>query len=209
MKRIDSTSYLYHWVKAEPHTRLQENDYENAYEVFLKILSDTYIKHGDTYKTNGEMCICFTESPEYFMHRDKSKYQPFGFKFYKKRIFGFGGRAVIYTPEYEKELIHESMMWRYMRHDPLATGQQTPYGVDFTWEREWRLPDPEIAVLEAINIIVPNHEYMQRVHYDTEEMLQVSAQEMHAYYGHYAPHPEFKEYIDTVRRMLIIPEQFQ
>lgn len=209
MKRIDSTSYLYHWVKAEPHYRWQEVDYENAYQVFLKILSDTYIKHGDKYKTNGEMCICFTESPEYFMHKDKSKYQPFGLKFYKKKVFGFGGRAVIYTPEYEKEFIHESMMWRYMRHDPSATSPQTPYGVDFTWEREWRLPEPEIAVLEAINIIVPNEEYIQRVHDDTELMLHQSAQDMHAHYGYYAPESEFENYIDTIRRMLIIPEQFQ
>jgi len=111
MKRVDSTHYLYHWVKADPHMKRIDLDYENAYTTFLKILDFNYLKHGDTIKTGGERCICFTESPEYFMHRDKSKYQPFGFKYSKRDIFELGGRAVIYAPDYERPLIHESMMW--------------------------------------------------------------------------------------------------
>ncbi|MGU3521815.1 hypothetical protein ACLBW2_01735 [Enterobacteriaceae bacterium C23F] len=208
MKRVDSTSYLYHWVKSEPHHKIQHIDHENAYTTFMKILHDAYIKHGDVYKTNGERCICFTESPEYFMHRDKSKYQPFGFKFYKKQIFALGGRAVIYAPDYERDLLPQSIIWRYMRHDPFAISDRSPYGVDFTWEREWRLPEPELYVQEALSIIVPDKEYIERVNIDTEVWLNSNANYMHAYNGHYAPHPDFEDYIDTIRRMLIIPEEF-
>lgn len=209
MKRIDSTYYLYHWVKSDPYLMNQNSDYENAYVTFMKILHDTYLKHGDTYKTNGEYCICFTESPEYFMHSDKSKYQPFGFKFLKKQIFGLGGRAVIYAPDYERDLLPESILWRYMRHDPFAITDRTPYGVDFTWEREWRIPEPELAVLDATSIIVPDREYIERINIDTEYWLNENAKYMHANYGHYAPHPDYEDYIDTIRRMLIVPEVFE
>ncbi|MDK2375299.1 hypothetical protein [Serratia fonticola] len=208
MKRIDSTSYLYHWVKSDPHTKVQHMDYENAFQTFLKILSDWNLKHGDIIKTGGEPGLCFTESPEYFMHKDKSKYQPFGFKFYKKRIFRLGGRAVIYSPESEKELIHESIRWRYMRHDPLAISDRTPYGVDFTWEREWRLPEPELSILDAVNIIVPNERYIQRAQAAADELLHINAIEMYKYYGQYEPHPEYEEYIDTIKEKLITPEEF-
>ncbi len=208
MKRIDNTAYLYHWVKADPFTRNQIEDYESAYQTFMQILSDTVIKHGEIYKTNGHPCICFTESPEYFMHSDKSKYQPFGFKFLKRYVFELGGRAVIYAPDYEKNLIHEDSMWRYMRHDPLAYSDKTPYGVDFTWEREWRLPDASLEVTNCMSIIVPNDDYAQRFHNDTEQLLNSNAEYIHEVYGEHEPHPNYVEYIETIRELLITPEQF-
>lgn len=208
MKRIDNTAFLYHWVKAEPYTRNQTEDYDSAYKTFMQILSDTLLKNGDLYKTNGCPCICFTESPEYFMHSDKSKYQPFGFKFLKRYIFELGGRAVIYAPDYEKHLIHDDLMWRYMRHDPLAYSERTPYGVDFTWEREWRLPDTSLEVMNSMSIIVPNEAYVQRFHDDTEQWLNDNASYIFAMYGDYEPHPQYVEYIETLRELLITPEQF-
>lgn len=208
MKRIDNTAYLYHWVKAEPFTRNQTEDYESAYQTFMQILSDTLIKNGDLYKTNGCPCICFTESPEYFMHSDKSKYQPFGFKFLKRYIFELGGRAVIYSPDYEKNLIHDDLMWRYMRHDPLAYSDKTPYGVDFTWEREWRLPDTSIEIMDSMSIIVPDDDYVRRLHEDTEQWLNDNAQYIYEHYGEYEPHPHYVEYIERIREFVITPEQF-
>lgn len=208
MKRIDNTAFLYHWVKAEPYTRNQTEDYESAYQTFMQILSDTLIKNGDLYKTNGHPCICFTESPEYFMHSDKSKYQPFGFKYLKRYIFELGGRAVIYAPDYEKSLIHKDLMWRYMRHDPLAYSEKTPYGVDFTWEREWRLPDTSLSVLDSMSIIVPNEDYVDRFQKDTDQWLNDNAEHVLDHYGVYEPHPDYLEYIETIRDFLITPEQF-
>ncbi|MGK4439140.1 hypothetical protein ACSMDG_09250 [Yersinia proxima] len=209
MKRIDNTAFLYHWVKAEPYARNQLEDYESAYQTFMEILSYTMIKNGDLYKTNGCPCICFTESPEYFMHSDKSKYQPFGFKFLKRSIFNLGGRAVIYSPDYEKNLIHDDLIWRYMRHDPLAYSEKTPYGVDFTWEREWRLPEPELSVKDGLGIIVPNEEFVERVYDDTDTWLNSNASYMHEYDGYAVPHPDYEYYIDTIREMLMIPEEFE
>lgn len=210
MKRVDSTWFLYHWVKSDPHTRSVPVDYETAFSVFMKILWDSFLKHGDLIKTGGSPCICFTESPEYFMHSDKSKYQPFGFKFLKQRIFQLGGRAAIYAPDYEKNLIHESMMWRYMRHDPLSISERTPYGVDFTWEREWRLPVPELEVSEALKIIVPDASFVDRVILETENWLNQSANFMHQYTDgyYYEPHPDVMEYVMSVRRKLSTPEIF-
>jgi hypothetical protein len=211
MKRIDSTHYLYHWVKAEPHTQDKRVDYEYAFNVFIKILSDGMLIHGDTIKTGGDRCICFTESPEYFSHRDRSKYQPFGLKFHKTDIFELGGRAVIYTPDYEKALIHSSLMWRYMRHDPLAISDRTPYGVDFTWEREWRLPSPEILISGARAIIVPDQEFYERTILITDSWIQKSADEyalmMGLSYGY--PDPYLENYVHSLHNLLRLPEKFE
>lgn len=211
MKRIDSTNYLYHWIKSQPYQKRQSLDYESAYKVFVIILWDEILKHGDPVKTGGEPCICFTESPEYFMHRDKSKYQPFGFKYSKKKIFERGGRAVVYSPDYEKNLMDSSMLWRYMRHDPLAITDRTPYGVDFTWEREWRLPSVEIEVLESLKIIVPNQEYFDLASSEMEDWVHASAQEnglwMGNSYGY--PDPAIASYVESIQRLLSLPEEFE
>ncbi|EMB4649821.1 hypothetical protein [Klebsiella aerogenes] len=210
MKRIDSTSYLYHWVKSEPHSKSERVDYENAYKVFLEILNCGYLKHGEVIKTGYMPCICFTESPEYFMHRDTSKYQPFGFKFHKSKIFELGGRAVIYTPDYERELIHADMQWRYMRHDPFAISNRTPYGVDFTWEREWRLPEPEIDLSEGLKIIVPNEEFFNRTIDETNKWVNNSSWENSPDWGSTPGLPDegLSRYVDFIQQKLILPEVF-
>ncbi|HGM5053251.1 TPA: hypothetical protein ACKP2K_000701 [Serratia marcescens] len=210
-KRIDSTKFVYHWIKAEPHYKDQMVDYESAFNVLIDVIRSGLLKHGDLFKTGGEPCICFTESPEYFMHKDRSKYQPFGFKYYKDFIFRRGGRTVIYSPEEERTLLHEDLAWRYMLHDPITTSKERPFGVDFTWEREWRLPYPELSIMDARSIIVPNQSFVDRIFEITDDWLNDSANYVYAMTdGYYdTPDPKDEEYIDDIRNLLTTPDKLE
>jgi len=208
-KRIDSTRFIYHWIKAEPFERMQENDYETAFEVLLKIIYDGAVKSGEPFKTGYKSCICFTESPEYFMHSDRSKYQPFGVKYLKDYVFSLGGRTVIYMPSKEKNLLHDELLWRYMLHDPISTSDERPFGVDFTWEREWRLPAEELSILDAYSIIVPDSNYIDRIIKITDRWLDENAHEeyIRSHGRHEDPDPGFQDYIDDIRSMLSTPDR--
>jgi hypothetical protein len=65
----------------------------------------------------------------------------------KKGVFDLGGRPVIYLPDNEGTWIPDSEKWRHVRFE---------FGsVDFTHEREWRLPgDLDLASLPGIYILV-------------------------------------------------------
>lgn len=207
-KRIDSTRFIYHWIKAEPFERIKETDYETAFDVLLNVIRDGAVKSGEPYKTGYKSCICFTESPEYFMHSDKSKYQPFGVKYLKDYVFSQGGRTVIYMPSGEKNLLPDELLWRYMLHDPIATSAERPFGVDFTWEREWRLPVEELSILDAYSIIVPDSSYIDRIIKITDRWLDDNAHEEYIRsHGHFEdPDPGFQNYIDEIRSMLATPD---
>lgn len=97
-----------------------------------------------------------------------------------------------------------------MRHDPLSITERTPYGVDFTWEREWRLPLPEIDVDESIKIIVPDCSFIERIFSETENWLIQNANYMHQCTDGYCyePHPDVMDYVTRIRSKLTTPEIF-
>jgi len=72
--------------------------------------------------------------------------------FPKKWIFQQGGRPVIYQTDQEFHSLPETFRWRHVRYEP----QDNP-PIDFTWEREWRMPcsflelRPEIASIIALD----------------------------------------------------------
>ncbi|WP_338570432.1 hypothetical protein VRB37_16395 [Erwinia billingiae] len=200
--RQDHTRSVYHWVKASPHLKFELADYESAYEVMLKIIKDTEIRAGDTFLTSGYPCVCLSESPEYFMLEDKSKYQPFGFKFRKRTIFVEGGRPVIYSTKDEKWQIDEGMHWRFMHFDPFFRSDTAINGVDFTWEREWRVPKPELSVSIATGFMVPSHYYYERLSEDLNTWSQGVINPLTGYTYH-----DLEEYVEDVINKIIILEQ--
>jgi hypothetical protein len=86
--------------------------------------------------------VCLSEIPLSVVHyfanapseeNEKGKYRFYGLAFSKRTIFNAGGRPVIYLPDREGEWIPEDQKWRHVRYE---------FGsVDWTHEREWRLPD--------------------------------------------------------------------
>jgi hypothetical protein len=109
--------------------------------------------------------VCFQELPlsaiaENLMYEkrlnDKIRYSPFGVRFHKGFIYKKGGRPVIYEDkEIMKSLLPNSEYWRIV---DLNLSNSNSY-VDWTHEREWRVPDELVFDYGNIEIIVKNGEY--------------------------------------------------
>lgn len=154
-KRGDSSVFVYHWIKSttSPHVSLQEK-YEEAFTTLLLILDNWVLKSGRALgQKYGHSCICFTETPVWFMADDKSKYQPFGFEFYKNDIYKIGGEKVIYCSEEDAKTLPQEHIWKWVRHEPLIRTEQAPYGIDFSWEREVRINRSKFHLLGPSEIV--------------------------------------------------------
>jgi hypothetical protein len=82
------------------------------------------------------------------------RYKPFGVMVSKSWLFSQGGRPVIYQPDEEFELLHESQRFRHVRYEPNAPSPDRR--VDFTWEREWRILIDELPLVpDQTTVVVP------------------------------------------------------
>ncbi|ENR1039427.1 TPA: hypothetical protein MYH88_000991 [Klebsiella pneumoniae] len=201
-KRNDNSGYLYHWIKAVPFMRNNNLDYSTAFEVLINIIRDGAIRAGLTMEAGGHECICFTESTKYSLRDDTSKYQPFGFEFSKRRVFTAGGRPVIYSPIAEKQLLDPVIQWRFMPFDLDARSESSPFGIDFTWEREWRLNEPELSLDEVSRIFVPNERYRELLIDRTNDIVSESISEDTSDYYYGYPHPGVEDYIDSIHERI-------
>jgi hypothetical protein len=77
------------------------------------------------------------------------RYKPFGVMVDKAWLFDRGGRPVIYRPDAEYSLLHETQRFRHVRYEPGS--------VDFTWEREWRLRADELELDPSVTTLVVPH----------------------------------------------------
>lgn len=209
-QRIDSSGYLYHWVRANPYKKgNKEHNYEIAYNTFLKILTDGYLKPGNVVMTAGVEGICFTESPEYFSEWDQSRYQPFGFKFVKRFIYSQGGKPVIYGTCEDFNELPDSLRWRFAPHDLDPVKTKTPYGLDYTWEREWRLRTDALDLLEAVQIIVPDESFASKL--ESDVMNIVRANSIYYWGGSDAARDdkEYQNYFSTIWERIEYPKKLQ
>jgi NADH:ubiquinone oxidoreductase subunit len=149
--RPDICQHLVHFTKA--------TEAESAYTVLRRILSEGRLIGGSRFVRGGSRCVCFSEAPLGAIERGLingdgfTRYSPFGLQFSKEWVFGLGGRPVIYGPEAEYSQIPESLRWRHVR---LELG---PEHVDFTWEREWRLPSDSLKFShQDISVVLPDDE---------------------------------------------------
>ncbi len=68
-----------------------------------------------------------------------------------------GGRPVIYQPDDEYDVLPDSHKWRHVCYEPNADPV-----IDFTWEREWRLPVGELSFDPSVAaILVPDRDWAQ------------------------------------------------
>lgn len=197
-KRNDNSGFLYHWIKADPFMKDSRLDYPAAFKVLTEIIDAGVIRAGITMDKGGHECICFTESTKYTITDDTSKYQPFGFQLSKRRVFLVGGRPVIYSPIAEKRLLDESIHWRFMPFDLDVKPGGAPFGIDFSWEREWRLNEPELSLLDVDKIYVPSEKYRELLMEHTSNIVRKSISD---YWGGY-PDPNLSDYIDDIDKRI-------
>lgn len=208
-QRIDSSGYLYHWIRANPYEKgnKQEN-YEVAYQRLLDILIDGFLKPGHEELTADVKAICFTESPEYFSEWDQSRYQPFGFKFVKSKIYDQGGRPVFYGSYSDFHALPEILKWRFAPHLPTRITNEWPYGLDYTWEREWRLRSTCLDLLSAVNIIVPDNAYASRLETDIYKITKENAVCYWLGSADARNDDEYREYFSSVWERIELPKRF-
>ncbi|EOH0527739.1 hypothetical protein ACLMVZ_002382 [Klebsiella aerogenes] len=169
---LDHTDYspnVYHWIKTDYYGKDDNVANEKAFEVMLMIIDDGFLRSSgkDTFKHIKS--ICFTESPKEVKAHQSSRYLTFGFSFDKEFIFQKGGRHVIYQTKAEGEDLPPHLHWRHVTYDPTDKRKRED-GINFTWEREWRLNQEELSLLSSNSVIVPNEDFKERLIAEIEHM---------------------------------------
>lgn len=150
--RTDLSDYLIHWTRgptpAEAFQRLKSIVFEQ------RLLGGTEMRKG------MHPSVCFTESPQRQFDHIVTRYSPFGIQVKKSWAFARGGRPVIYQRDSEYAALPDLFKWRHVRYEPDA---EPP--VDFSWEREWRIPVSELSLSEShFDIIVSTAKWAEALH---------------------------------------------
>src|SRR6266404_5831262 len=149
--RGDLSSRLIHLTRGDSNRHAIAN--------FLSIVRGGRIYGGTGHVRGGYRCVCFSEAPiaviaQMVANRD-SRYAPLGVMVDKTWLFAQGGRPVIYQPESEFETLPESIRYRHVRYDPVAS-------IDVTWEREWRIRTDSLQLdPRATTFVVPGRAIME------------------------------------------------
>jgi hypothetical protein len=169
--RRDVGTLLFHFTRT-PDQRIVEvstqagrkiSTLASARAVLRKILHEARLVGTGTW-TGGERCVCFTEAPIHEFHAvfslvaiastrsERPRYEPYGVAVPKEWLFANGGRPVIYDHPRAYEALPPDQRYRFVPYNPED-------GVDFTWEREWRLPGDSLELdPKHTLVIVPSAE---------------------------------------------------
>ena len=160
--RNDMSSRLIHLTRGK-------ND-DEAFENLWKILIDKKIKGSGSggYVIGDTKAVCLQELPltaivENLLYEDslndKIRYSPFGIRLSKPFVYKKGGRPVIYeNSTLMKNYLPESEYWRIVNLN--LTDKESC--MDWTHEREWRVPGELCFEYSQCEIIVPNSKYYKK-----------------------------------------------
>ena len=139
-------------------------------KILIKILNERTIIGSDTaegFIVGNRRAVCFMDAPLYSICENtdfekelrkrklsnRIKYMPFGLMFPKRYIYLKGGRPVIYDKtDVAKSYLNEDEWWRIVRFD-LSEKDSI---IDWTHEREWRLPGEFKFDINKATVVVPN-----------------------------------------------------
>ena len=171
--RSDITSGITHLTK--PSFNIEKLTDENeinqrATENLIKILNDRVIEGSTTEKgfiVGGTPAVCFQDVPFYSLiqnieherqrrsanSNERYRYCGVGLAFKKPYIFSRGGRPVFYEQtKIAKNLLPEDQYWRIVNFDISGSNKI----IDWTHEREWRLPIELKFELSKTHILLYN-----------------------------------------------------
>ena len=175
-KRIASRSDLSSQVIHLTRSAEYEGNKIGPVDVMFKILKERKISGSTT--ESGFICgnvpaTCFQDAPVYSVCQNinaeeeyrkavieaKVRYVGVGLMFPKPYVFAQGGRPVVYeTFEKAKDILPEAEWWRIVRHDLTDLDNI----VDWTHEREWRVPGGFDFELDEVTVVVPSKVGYQR-----------------------------------------------
>lgn len=149
--RRDVGNLLFHFTRTPTERRIEVKVGEghtismsgSASAVLRRILHEGCLK-GTSSWSYGQNCVCFSEAPIQEFNsifslveiaaseKERPRYEPYGVGVSKKWLFAQGGRPVIYDHPNAFDSLPKDQIFRFVPYDP-------GNGVDFTWEREWRI----------------------------------------------------------------------
>ncbi len=148
--RRDVSNLLFHFTRTPEENNIKViigngilHMSASAHSILTKILYEGKLK-GASKWTNGENCICFTEAPIVELNsifslveiassqEQRPRYEPYGIAVSKKWLFSKGCRPVIYDHPEIFDSLPQGLKYRFVPYNPEE-------GIDFTWEREWRI----------------------------------------------------------------------
>ena len=129
---------------------------EDAARNFLSIFQEQSLRGGTGCIKGSWKCVCFTEAPVSKLSTilanptaHGSRYEPYGIMVEKGWLFEQGGRPVIYQTAKEYENLPDDLKYRHVTYDPLE-------GIDFTWEREWRIRTDALSFQpNDVTLVIP------------------------------------------------------
>jgi hypothetical protein len=149
-QRLDFSHSLVHLTKERKEYSWDQETMEHRltrevppFGVLQEILQSGVIRGSgnEGFVKGNRRAVCLSEIPLSAIREfadppnvePKHKYRMYGIVLSKEAVFQCGGRPVLYLPDTEGEWIPPDQKWRQVRFE---------YGeVDFTHEREWRVPD--------------------------------------------------------------------
>lgn len=166
--RVDLSSRVTHLTKGDTD--------DEAFENLISILEEKCIRASKTGSNfiNGDIpAVCLQEAPliaiaENLQYEEKLReedekqrirYLGFGIRFHKDFIYQNNGIPVIYDDTNQaKEYLHKSDWWRIVRLDLSDENHM----IDWTHEREWRVPGDLLFDYSQCEIIVPSPVYYHK-----------------------------------------------
>jgi hypothetical protein len=185
MLRPDFSDYVVHFTKdpsKEVKDKLERIPKEiktlNAYDRLIKILKDRTIL-GTEMKWTNEKAACFTECTWMSLLDHANNYSPYGIGFHKSLLFAAGGGPAIYLrpdlKKYQDDYIDEKApllkgrsfhpkLWafvtpfvpEYAPREHMKKAGWIGTVVDYSHEREWRVPHELNFTYNKVEFIILN-----------------------------------------------------
>lgn len=162
--RRDIGNLLFHFTRRPDGKTIAQIDsgYSDAEDILRKILEEGKLRGSSNWIRDKEKCICFTEAPIHEFaaifslnkiavnKKERPRYEPYGIAVGKDWLYKEGGRPVIYDSEEVYNRFPKDLRYRHVPFDPQK-------GIDYTWEREWRICRDELLLdPEKTLVVVPD-----------------------------------------------------
>jgi len=139
-------------------------------QVLIRILRERRLQGSSPssgFIVGNRPAVCFQDAPLYSICQNidfdralvkdagggRTRYTPTGLMFPKPYVYSLGGRPVVYEQtEVAKQLLPQEEWWRIVRFD-MANPESF---IDWTHEREWRLPDDLQFDIAQATVVVAN-----------------------------------------------------
>lgn len=142
--RHDLSDWVWHFTRRDG----------KPFETLKEIVDQGYIL-GSKDRFCDQTAVCLTEMPITEAIRQSAllgqqmynRFSDYGIGFRKPWIASNGGLPVIYQPGKLRTELSSSSQWRHCEMD-------FDKGIDFSWQREWRVPTDRLAFSQTDDVII-------------------------------------------------------